>query len=404
MIRIRVSRNAWLKFIFACSIFIAIFGELKSNAATPLYQIAARIDGMKLKYLLEVFAIGIGLVGWYRSSEKRKASNINMRYEAGNILAAIGVFAVITFFFQAVNGFSSWSINEFIYFLIPILFVFVYVNVIDGDVSYIFEMVFYLMTFLFLYYMGRKFTPANFRLISFGNSSSPFESIFSYFACVLMMYFLYEGKKAKSFICLFITVISFKRIAMIYALLIFIVYKFVPKNKPVSPVLINIVKVFFVVVPFVIATLCNDDFAAWFNESFNMDIYKLTMGRFERINMVLDSGEMKYGLGSTTSYFLNNYRELGYTLANNVYNIHNDIARFYIETTAVGSIAYTWFNFNSVKFCYASFLLMLYVFTDMMFSHLTGSGTVTLWILIYFMIYYFNTKSREVREQAEEAQ
>lgn len=401
MIRIKIGRNAWLTALFVLCVLCAIFSEQKIFADTALYGIASKLDMRNVKYILECLAIAVGIFVWYLNNQKIKISDIKMHREAAYAFFAVSSLAVITVIFQLRNGFMARSYKEIVLFFLPLIFAFVFVNVAEDGIEFCFDAAFYLFVFLFIYYEGRNFTIANFRSISFINSLSPFESGFSFMGCILLQFFLFRNKKVKSLICLLITVISFKRVAMIYSILLFLGYRFIPKEKKVNPVLLRTVIILFIIIPTVFITLCNDEFADWFYRTFSMDINKFMMGRFDRLNMVVDSNDIKYGLGSTTEYISKVYSEISWRQKGVSYNMHNDICRIYLETTPIGSIIYTWSNFKMADTCYASFLMMLYMFIDMMFNHLTGLGSTTYWILVYLMIYYCNSKAGQSREAEE---
>ncbi len=396
MIKIRkrfaFDKDMWLKLLFASCIAISIFGELKADSSMALYKVAAFIDNLKLKYILEVVAIAAGLFVCYKSPAKRKLSNINMLYETKNMLFAIGVMGLITVVMQFFNGFYSYSYLELFQWICPLLFVFAMVNVFD-DFEFCFDLAFYMTVILYVYYMGNKFTISNFKLISFADSNSPFEGIFAFYTCIMIGYFLYTNKRVKAFICLLVTVLSFKRIALITVILMFAFYKFIPRRKRVSPVLINIAKIVFIIIPIVLTIICNYEFAEWLYDTFAINIYELTLGRFEMISVLVESDNLVYGLGSTIKVLDVEYSDrIMEGVANHV-SVHNDILRIYLDTTIVGTVAFTCCSFNAAKKCYASFFLMLYMLTDMIFNHLTASGSVTMWILVYMSIYYFNNES-----------
>ncbi len=391
-IKIKVGKNTWLKVLFIACIAIAIFGEVKADDTRPLYYFADLIDRMRVKYLLEVIAIICGLVVCYADPEKRKLPNIKMLYETKNILLMCGIIGVITVGYQLMNGFYMDSYVELFQWVCPMLFVFVMVNVFDDDFEMIFDIAFYLTVFQYFYYMGGRFTLENFKKIDFFNSFSPFEGIFAFYTCIMISYFLFANKRIKAFICMFITIMSFKRIAIITSIVLFVFYGFMHKNKRVNPILLNTVKVIFILIPFVLVAICNEDLARWIYSTFNINIYRFTLGRFDMIMYLLESDGMKYGLGSTIKALNEGFSYVVDSGVDHV-SLHNDHMKIYLETTIIGTISFVWFNFNIAKKCNAAFIIMLYMFVDMLFNHLTGSGSVTMWILVYLSIYYFNKES-----------
>lgn len=400
-IKIKVGKNIWLKILFISCIAIAIFGEVKADASRPLYQVAAFIDNLKLKYIMEVAAIFIGLVACYADPAKRKLSNIKMLYETKYLLIMVGIIGVITVVYQLMNGIYMESYIELFQWICPILFVFVMVNVFDDDFDFCFDLAFYMTIILYLYYMGPRFTLENFGKIDFISSYSPFEGIFAFYTCIMISYFLFNKKRFKAFVCMMVTILSFKRIAVITTIVLFMFYGFIRKKSPVNSFVLNVVRVFFIILPLIIAAICNEELAQWIYNTFNIDIYRFTLGRFDMMTYLLEADVLKYGLSSTIKA-LN--EEFSYVVQSGVdhVSLHNDIMKVYLETTIIGSIAFSWCNFEIVKKCVASFVLMLYMFTDMIFNHLTGSGSVTMWILVYLSIYYFNKESVQAGQQLRE--
>ena len=118
------------------------------------------------------------------------------------------------------------------------------------------------------------------------------------------------------------------------------------------------------------------------------------MTRFEIINTVIDAKLTNYGLGTVTD-FLEARNYSGQT------NMHNDILRIYMETTIIGSFAFTRNYFKVSSRNWYSYFMMLFIFVELFVAHFIGPGSVSFWIVAYLAIFSFNLQSNMATSNGE---
>ena len=368
------------------TICLFIFSEFIIRG--PFFAASKIIDGLKLKYVFLVLSCGLNFL-LLSKNEKGIFKRYDVFYaESIAFTRAIGVLLIITIIMQIKNGFQSFSYTEFAYLVLPLAFVIILVAVDYENISRILDKLFYIVVIAFFLCYLDILTPANILSISFADSYSPFESSSSLIYVCFELYYIvrYGGRNHKSLVCLLLTILTFKRVSVIKAVLIYI---FVPmlKKKDVPKWLFWSLVIFFCVLPIGLSIFYSDSFAAMLSSIYNIDINMLTMDRYRRTNYVLDSlDQIKYGYGSVT-YFLTNFFGTG-TFENR--SLHCDILRIYLECTIFGTIGYTYFSLSAAKNNIFSFVLLLHIFIEMIINHPIGAGCVGNWIMMYMMIAYFN--------------
>ena len=372
-------------YLVTATIAVFVFSEFIYRG--PLLPVAKAMDAMKIKYVFMAatsFYILLQLIAKRQSLFKMKV----FKKEAKLYLIAIGTLGVITLIYQIANGFRAFVIPEFLYVLLPLVFVILVVSADCVNVSRILDNCFYIAVFAFAVDAIGALGSLSTMSLSFLDSSSPFENPSSLIFVFLELYLLvrYDKRNGKALICLLITLLTFKRISVIIAILFFI---FVPiiKNKKVPRWLFVSTIAIFCLIPFLLEYFYSNAFASFFLTRYGMDFNEFTMDRFARTSYVLNNlGEIKYGFGSVTNFLSENYgRE---NVANR--SLHSDLLRIFLECTFVGTLVYNICYFLSVKKDVVSFLLMFSIFAQMVFNHPIGAGGVGHWIIIYLMIAYFN--------------
>lgn len=366
-----------------------IFSEMVAEDGSALSRLSNKFDSLKIKYILAIFFIGILLIKFIR----RSYSCNKFRNETANILIAVGVLTSITVLKQVFNGFRFFAVEEILFLLIPILFVFLLLNNTSVKVSEFINIAFAVQLVFFVINIWNKLTLKNIASINFIESNSPFESEFSFYGLVFFLFYLQKGDKKRCILSFIMTFLAFKRMAVV-ACLLFLIVNFLygkrafigrPKSKYV-----NIATVSFIVIALMFHLICNDAFSNWFYELTSIDFNDFISGRLERINLCIDH-PMLYGLGSTTE-FLN--KALVGELNR---NLHSDVLRIYLECGILGTLAFTVCFFNITRKNKTSFYLMTYLFTDMLFNHFMGAGRAAFWIVIYMTIFYYNTYNNSDR-------
>lgn len=322
-----------------------------------------------------------------------------------NYLIPPVVFAIITLIFQTFNGFKSYSISELTYLFIPIL---VYIGFINEDrdkVKTIMDTYFYLFIIFFFIKQGTQLSWNNIKSISFVNSYSAFESKYAYYSVILMVYYIFKKDKTKTIASFLLCALSLKRVSLLFAIIYLIFSKRIPCNKAISKRLFYYTVIGFCIAPILIQIVCNEQFGTFFYNLFGLNLNAFMKGRVSRIYAVLNSDEIKYGWGSTTNYLSTHLWTFAANpsyFENGVINVHCDILRIYLECTIIGTVVFTYCNFKAVKDNWCCYLIMLYLFTDMLVNHHLGSGKVFLWIFTYTTIYSIKKESKSASISAQE--
>ena len=348
--------------------------------------ISFAFDFGDVKYALAgVFAlIYIMVSGKY--SVKLCFDAVGRRY--GLLLLGFGFLLIITFVLQVVNGFNSYVINEIIYFLTPIMFVWVYITRSnEKTIETIMDYIFVIFIFSFFASSIVQLPYENIKNISFVESYSPFESEKAFTFLVLECFYLFRNKKKKAFWALILCVLNFKRISLIFSVLFFVFASWIQQKKAISKKVVLLSTAFFVLMPIITCSVLNGDFNSWFDAKFGVSLAEFTLSRSQRIEMVLDSDEIRYGLGSVTPFITEALNKMhGSDVVNR--NLHNDLVRIYLECGVAGSVIFTYVFMKASSFIRPVFLLMCYIFIECYFNHLFGAGTAELWIIIYLFMAY----------------
>ena len=322
-------------------------------------MIAYAFDFGNLKYAMAwcfsaIYFLGSGLY------EKRRLRGIGKEYLL--VFGGITFLFAITAILQMINGFNSYAINEAVYYYTPLIFIIVYSQISEEqDVETILNYLFVLYVIVFLKNFAGQLTLANLKSISFANSYSPFESELAFVFLIFECFYLYMGKRKNAIISLILCILSFKRICMLVAIS------------------------FFVLLPTLTCVILNDTFEAWFYQTFHITLYEATLSRSSRIEAVMNSGQIKYGLGSVTTYltrYLNTMH--GSNFASR--SMHNDLVQMYLECGILGSIVFTYVYMKAASVNRMSFVLLCYIFFECYFNHLFGAGCTHIWVLIYLMM------------------
>ena len=346
-------------------------------------MIAYAFDFGNLKYAMAwcfsaIYFLGSGLY------EKRRLRGIGKEYVL--VFGGITFLFAITAILQMINGFNSYAINEAVYYYTPLIFIIVYSQISEEqDVETILNYLFVLYIIVFLKNFAGQLTLANLKSISFANSYSPFESELAFVFLIFECFYLYMGKRKNAIISLILCILSFKRISMLAAIAFFIFSKWIVVKKAVNKKIVIVTTVVFVLLPVLTCLMLNDTFEAWFYQTFHVTLNEITLTRSSRIEAVINSGQIKYGLGSVTTYLTKYLNALhGSNFSNR--NLHNDLVKIYLECGILGSIVFTYIYMKAASVSRMLFVMMCYIFFECYFNHLFGAGSTDIWILIYLIM------------------
>lgn len=345
--------------------------------------IAYAFDFGTIKYAMAWCFSGIYLLGG-RLLERPTLRGLGKEYLM--ILKGVVILFIITIVLQIANGFNSYVINEAVYFFTPIIFVMVYSQLSKKeDMISIYYYLFIVFVVAFLRNFAGLLTIENIRSISFVNSFSPFESELAYVFLMFECFFLFQNKRKYAIISLILCILSFKRFCMIMAIFFYLSQKWITKKEPIKKRTVIILTICFVVLPVVTCLILNDSFESWFYNTFNVTLDEITLSRSSRLEAVINSGQIKYGLGSVTTYLTQYLNAMhGSNFASR--SLHNDLVQIYLECGVFGSLIFTYIYLKAASVSITSFVLMCYVFFECYFNHLFGAGCTHIWILIFLLI------------------
>lgn len=363
MLQIRKLRQVDCFFLFVMIAYAFDFGNLK-------YAMAWCFSAS--------YFLGSGLY------EKRRLRGIGKEYLL--VFGGITFLFAITAILQMINGFNSYAINEAVYYYTPLIFIIVYSQISEEhDVETILNYLFVLYVIVFLKNFAGQLTLANLKSISFANSYSPFESELAFVFLIFECFYLYMGKRKNAIISLILCILSFKRISMLAAIVFFIFSKWIVVKKAVNKKIVIVTTVVFVLLPVLTCLMLNDTLEAWFYQTFHVTLNEITLTRSSRIEAVINSGQIKYGLGSVTTYLTKYLNALhGSNFSNR--NLHNDLVKIYLECGILGSIVFTYIYMKAASVSRMLFVMMCYIFFECYFNHLFGAGSTDIWILIYLIM------------------
>lgn len=374
---VNVNKLLYLLFIISWGI-----GDLRNNVNDDIKYVFFFIH---LLFLICIFI-------------KNKCKRNNNKMEFSRLLLFIVPIVCYSLFLQFIHSsYLTQTLKDFLYIICPILYVYLIANTnSDKDYSFYFKTEFIVASLIFMIRAIPLLSLGNLLSISFVNSYSPFEAIGNSDTFLMLFLYFYLKKDKKialiSFLFLFL---SFKRIHLLFAILIpFIV--FLLKKYKISKInnwIYCTTIIFFLVSPSIIRLIVNDNFATWFYEVTAINLNSFTMGRLYTINIIEDYHYTNLGLG-TISSLLQELRFSNPWLAD---DLHCDLMRIYLEGTFVSLFLLVYNYFKITKKNIYNYLLMVFIFVTMFSSHLLTS--FIFWIYALLFIFENNNKEDIVNEK-----
>lgn len=328
-------------------------------------------------------------------SLKRERRQLELREEFIELLKCYISFGFISILYQMINGqFLITTYKELFYMFFPIFYVFLLFNT-NRKKNY--DFYFQSATIIFCVAFVIRILPIlsidNILKISFLNSYSPFEGVGNADVfLILFIYYLFNNKKVVSTVLFFFCFLSFKRIHILFLIILIVARKTLIQNKKtvkVRKIFLYGAKIFFLVSPITIMLLTNNTFTNWFYNNTGLDFNSFTMGRLYTINYICDSNFINLGLGTITNVLLEQ-RHYDPYLAD---DLHCDMMRIFLETTFIGLFFLVNKYFNITKNDMKKFVIMIFSFLVMFSSHILT--TFIYWIYVYMIFGYFNQKNKK---------
>lgn len=242
--------------------------------------------------------------------------------------------------------FTTTTLSELYYLFIPCFIAYVLLNTLTFDD--VFKAMKIVLVFSIIGYVLELgigvFTLANLRLISFVNSFSPFESsAASGIATSLCAFFSFYRKEKKwTIISLLYSIMTFKRIAVVFSLIMFIMPYFWDVTRIVKKKWTKLLALLFIIATMSYYYLLQPDniriLSDFLSKYFDLDVRTFTMGRSYMFETFFNSNYISYGLGSIADY-------IGAASAYTGLGIEMDLIRILCETSIVGLVGlvvYMW--------------------------------------------------------------
>ena len=338
-----------------------------------------------LKYLVCCIGIAFSVVCV-------KLKSHMFQYELKSVLWVIFSFAIITAIKTIVyGGFTNRSLYEMFFLALPILYAYCLINTVPFNVMdrfMFFTLIFSFVGYVLSLRMGFTEIIAALSSLDFAGSSSLLEShSFSGISIALALYYLYFRKnKVGMILSILFVVMTFKRLAVLTVIILVFLPKLLDKDKPVNKNVLNIAKIIIAILGFAYFAAMIPSNIGFVEKLFRVNLKEFTMGRTYRFLYAYRGiGFRNGGLGSVYTNLMNTYH-----LA-----IEMDIAKLMFEVTPLGVLIFINNLFNVSKKSVYCFLVMIYLFVNMITSHCLAS--VFTWLIIYITFGMIEYKQYELK-------
>lgn len=377
-------------FIFLTLVLIAI-------QYAPTIPICRELDEMGLKHISVLIAIFVGLAPDFTGLKIRLK---NYSKEIKSIMFAILSLLIISLVYMCINGFATYWISETYFLVAPLLFVYV---IFRNDCSlsrfkWAVGIIYWCTVPLYFIYVAQVIISGPSLAFSFSKSTSPFEQSAAHLFLLIYIFYTFCGDKKKRLISGICCVFAWKRMCLVYLVLVTLIDCFIPnlKKKNVPKSVIIIVTAVMAAVPLLIQLIMTDAFSTWFYNLTGLDLEHFVMFRFQTIGAIYESNLPSQGLGTFLNIDVPWYGQLIHM------NPHNDVIRLYEEVSIIGLIIFV-YKLGSICTNWYSFVAMGYIFIELAVSHFLGNGGLPLWIMVYLMVFCFNTHANRQDDKFEVA-
>lgn len=348
-----------------------------------------------LRYVLFAVAIAVGI---FVLIKRNKVSIFDIgKKQLGAEIKDI-FFVVIIFFALSIVQASKVGhvIGQRTYIqlaliLIPALYSYILVNTLSvGSLEKLFSLTLWIgiIFYVFLEIGIETFlVPSNYLAIDFLHSDSPFESSSTpdIFLCCFMFFYFYrnsansESKEYKKrtknmYISLFFVFLSFKRLAVLFCLVMMIFNKFINiKGKMPKWTALATAIFFSLVVPIYTKFMQGQ-------AMFGIDVFEFSKGRDYILGLWAAHNYLSYGYGSSME-IIGRYLEM-------------DLVQIYLEIGLIAIFIFTYIYFKIARTSLFAYLFMLYEFFNMLTSSSIPSPLG--WTLVLVIIASVASKKTEI--------
>ena len=240
---------------------------------------------------------------------------------------------------------------------------------------------------LFLYVIEisvKDITLSDVRRISLIQSYSPFESyIFADFSLITFCFFAYfksENQKKEYvwyYVSFLFVLFTFKRVLVLFAIVIFILEKSNVFYKKIPKYIISIMAILFFIGTMIYTQLLDKQTTLLLKEIVGIDLDKFTVGRQWYFSLIHNPVFISAGYGSSTTKLIDILGPAKY--------LEMDLVKINIEVGVVGLGIFIWSYWKQIFNNVFSICVMFFIFMNMFFSH--SLTTFQVWTLTLIMLY-----------------
>lgn len=305
--------------------------------------------------------------------KRRKMLPYLFKDELKSILGLAVSFAILSVSFMLRNnGFEFITVTGIIRLVIPVVVAFAVLNLMG--LSDIYRLMSYLLILMFLGYLctiANLVSIENIKSISFLKSSSPFESTyFSPSAMAFCLFFCYFRKnKSLTLLSVLFTVLTFKRMMVLYAVFLLLFGDVCKKRKEVPQWMINLFEIVFLVLSLFYIALMSGAVSDVINKYLGIQVVDFSMGRSYFMQLIL----------------LGNFKSLGFmTSTLGFRSMEMDIPMIYTEMGVLSVIAVIYFFTKIAKQNWYNFFAVIFCLFQILTSH--WLDITYFWIVAYITI------------------
>lgn len=349
--------------------------------ASTIYYVSTAIWGMtnNIRYIGLFFAIITNFIIFFIKFYKIGFDKIigkNLFF-----ILLLGIYLIIASIIRVKKNQVTLSSRVWIqtaYLIIPALYAFTLTNLLNKKIVInLVKYTFVLSCILYIHEIGPSsfFSISNWTSISFGQSDSMFESSdFSGVFTISLFYFywdrfvlLKEENKLWFWLSMIFAILSWKRLSVVFIILLWGLGKFVNIKKNISRVI-----PIFTGALFGLITIMYTLFVEGVYNPLNLNVYEFTKGRDYTLKLWSNYGYMSYGYGSSYE-LLQRYLEM-------------DLVQMYLEIGIIAVVLFGIVYFSLAKKSLFAYTIMLYEFLNM----LTASSlpSVFEWCLVLTLVIF----------------
>lgn len=310
--------------------------------------------------------------------------------EFDELLVIFMTFSVVSMILMLATGvMSNVVFFELFKFVMPIILAYSMLNAIDNKTFYRCMVIILIASVAgYLYTLGKdNVSISDFLNADFSTSDSATESSsFSGISLVLTFYFaFFRKRKAWLVLATAFCILTFKRMALVFALVALIISIFAPQfmARRVSKRVVNALKLLTIAFVALWAWMLLPDQEGLFIRIFNDTPRMFTMGRSETFRYLLSSGFQSYGFGSTNETI------------NSVFGMpfEMDLIKIALELTPLVMVLFVWLYWDVAgTTLWGVFIIGFFMLNMITSDSLTSNFCLTLVYITCGLVEYWTPK------------